>query len=372
MENDEKGLTKRDFLKVGGLGATALAGLAALPTGSSGAEQPSGGGAEKGGAPAEKPVSGGEVRPLLMFQVASHLVGASEWPYRATYLEFRSDRDEAGSFRFFCNAHPNTIREVAERKLDISMVNPAALLKMAYRGIGPFDRAHPVAVIAVLPHYDQLGFAVSQKSGITSLDQIREQRMPLRLSVRGSQDLATGLLVNEVLKAHGFGFADIRAWGGKISYDQPLPNAPSRIGKVKSGELDAIFDEATVQWADLVTGAGMRFLPIEEKSLPKVQALGFKRGVIEKSLYPSLPADVPTVDYSGQPIFCHADAPDVLVTNFCAALEARKNKILWQIGDPRQPPLPLERMCLDGQDTPLDVPLHKAAERFWREKGYLK
>jgi TRAP-type uncharacterized transport system substrate-binding protein len=136
--------------------------------------------------------------------------------------------------------------------------------------------------------------------------------------------------------------------------------------------LDAIFEEAIVMWADVVTAAGMRFLPVEEKYRTKLEALGFKRGVIEKSLYPTLPADVPTIDYSGQPIFCHVDAPDLLVTKFCEALEARKARILWQIGDPHQPPLPLERMCLDAQDTPLDVPLHRVAERFWRQKGYLK
>lgn len=382
MEKEKKGLTKRDFLKVGGLGATALTGLAkggglgitalaslaVLPEGAHSVEN-----MPKGGVPpAEKPVAGGEIRPLLMFQVASHLVGSSEWPYRSAYLEFRSDRDEAGSIRFYCNAHPDTIQEVVERKLDVSMVNPEVMLKMAYRGIGPFDRSHPVAVIAVLPHYDQLGFAVTKKSGITSLGQILEQRFPLRLSVRGSQDLGTGLLVNEVLKAHGFNFGDIQEWGGHISYDQPLPNAPTRIGRVKSGELDAIFDEAISMWGDLVTGAGMHFLPMEEKYSKKVAAVGFKRGVIEKSLYPTLPSDVPTIDYSGQPIFCRADAPDLLVKNFCTALEARKSRILWQIGDPHQPPLPVERMCVDSQDTPLDVPLHRAAERFWRERGYLK
>ncbi|MFC1868847.1 TAXI family TRAP transporter solute-binding subunit [Thermodesulfobacteriota bacterium] len=312
------------------------------------------------------------IRPRLVFEVASEMMGSSRWPYCEPRLELRSQRDEPEVFRFYGACHPDTIREVAERKLDISMVNPEVLLKMAYRGTGPFDRPHPLATIAVIPHYDQLGFAVTQQSGITSLEEIREQRYPLRVSTRGSIDPATGRLINVVLKAYGFSFGHIVSWGGNVSYDQPLPNSPTRIGRVGRDELDAIFDEAISQWGDLVTEAGMRFLPIDEQHLAKLEAEGFKRDTIKRSLYPTLPADVPTVDFSGWPIFCHVDAPDLLITEFCAALEARKDRIQWDIGDLKQPPLPLERMCVDTKEGPLDVPLHRAAERFWRERGYLK
>jgi TRAP-type uncharacterized transport system substrate-binding protein len=48
-------------------------------------------------------------------------------------------------------------------------------------------------------------------------------------------------------------------------------------------------------------------------------------------------------------------------------LEARKDSIGWQ----EPGPLPLELMCRDTPDAPLVIPLHPAAERFWRERGYL-
>ena len=40
----------------------------------------------------QKLISAGEIRPRLMFQVASELVAFGSWPYRAPYLEFRSER----------------------------------------------------------------------------------------------------------------------------------------------------------------------------------------------------------------------------------------------------------------------------------------
>ena len=33
-------------------------------------------------------------------------------------------------------------------------------------------------------------------------------------------------------------------------------------------------------------------------------------------------------------------------------------------------PLPLDRMSVDTREGPLDVPLHPAAEAYWRERGY--
>lgn len=306
-----------------------------------------------------------------MFEVASEMMLSDDWPYREARVEFRSQSGEPGIFRLYGANHPDSLQEMAEGRLDISILNPSALLTMAYRGKGPFEKPIPVATIAVLPHYDQLGFAVTEKSGLRSLDQIRKQRYPLRVSVRGSLDASTSMLVNLVLQAHGFSLEDLVSWGGHISYDQPMPPHPSRIGRVKNDELDAIFEEGILLWGNIVTEAGMRFLPIDDQHLTQLEAMGFRRTVIKRALYPTLPMDIPTVDFGGWPIFTHLGTSDLLIRNFCEALEARKQQILWRISGLDQPPLPLEHMCKDSEDTPFDVPLHPVAERFWREKGYL-
>ena len=61
------------------------------------------------------------------------------------------------------------------------------------------------------------------------------------------------------------------------------------------------------------------------------------------------------------------EADDDLVTQICAGLVARHARIPWEEpGD-----LPVERMAREAPDTPQTVPLHPAAERFWRSRGYL-
>ncbi len=113
--------------------------------------------------------------------------------------------------------------------------------------------------------------------------------------------------------------------------------------------------------------AGMRILPLAAATVQKLEAKGYRRAVLPRAAYPKLPGDVLSLDFSGWTIFVHAEADDALVTSICKSLDARKARIAWEEpGD-----LPVERMAREAPDTPQTVPLHPAAERFWKSRGYL-
>ena len=96
--------------------------------------------------------------------------------------------------------------------------------------------------------------------------------------------------------------------------------------------------------------------------------MGLPRVAITKDEFLTIPEeDVWTIDFSGSPVFTRADAADGIVTPFCAALEARKDRIPWY----RKGPIPLDLMCKSTKEGPLPIPFHPAAERFWRDCGYL-
>jgi TRAP-type uncharacterized transport system substrate-binding protein len=185
--------------------------------------------------------------------------------------------------------------------------------------------------------------------------------------MRGQKDHALHPVVHEVLKTAGFCLDDIVSWGGQVRYDDGLPMKSNRFGAMERGEIDMIIDEAVRGWVNAALEAGMRVLPLDEPMLGKLEALGLRQGVMPKARYPKLAGDLPTLDFSGFAVYTHASVPDAVVTAICAALEARKDRIAWQ----EPGPLPLDNMCRDTPDGPLNIPLHPAAERFWRERGYL-
>ena len=268
-----------------------------------------------------------------------------------------------------------SIREmlaVADREISLTWVNPSVLLTMACRGKGPFKKSLPLRAIAVFPSYDVMGFAVHESTGITSLEQIKKERIPLRLSTghlpRSPRGVgATMFTVGAVLRAAGFSLDDLRKWGGTL-HSAPRPSDPSRRAGIESDAINAVFDEGIKSWANTALENGFRFLPIEGAVLKKMRALGFRPTVMAQAKFHGLRKDVPTLDFSGWPMIVHADMPDKVAYALCEAIKSRKQMIPTD----NYKPLRIAQLCANDAEAPYDAPFHAGAKRYYRERGYLK
>ena len=175
-------------------------------------------------------------------------------------------------------------------------------------------------------------------------------------------------MFEDVASAAGFSREDIARWGGEVLKKGSVPwtHTPTFRALV-NGEVDALFDEAAQFWVPEALNAGLRILSLGASTVEKLEAMGYRRALLPRSAYPRLVSDVLTIDFSGWTVFVHEDAEDRLVEQICAGLEARKRNIPWE--EPGE--LPVERMAKEGLDTPQCVRLHPAAERYWRDRGYL-
>jgi TRAP-type uncharacterized transport system substrate-binding protein len=309
-------------------------------------------------------------RSRLMLETVSELVGANEWRDKQVMIYMRPQGDAKWRTRFYASDGPDSIDMVVNGEADIAICNPGGVLGMALKGKGPYKKPLPLRSIMVMPQFDQLGFAVHPKTGLKTLGDLKRTKYPLRVSLRGQPDHSVHFITNHVLSAFGMTLDDIKSWGGKVVYTEGMPNGPDRLGAVERGELDAVWDEALPRFAAEAIRLGMKFLPVDEPQLKALEADGLMRAAITDKEYPGLGPDVWTVDFSGWPVFCLASAPDEMIYKFCEAMDARRARIPWEDGNGQ--PLPLEKLCKDSKEGPLYLPLHPAAERYWRERGYLK
>jgi TRAP-type uncharacterized transport system substrate-binding protein len=280
--------------------------------------------------------------------------------------------DRKGLSLSFATGSFREIKGVAEGKFSLAWVNPSVLLTMAYRGKGPFRKRLPLRALAVFPSYDVMGFAVHESTGITSLSQIKKERFPLKLSTRlvtssALRENSTMFTVAAVMRAAGFTFAELRKWGGKI-YLASRPSDPARRASIENGTVNAIFDEGIKSWARTALENGFRFLPVEGTVLSSMVAMGYRPTVMHKSRFPGMAQDITTIDFSGWPMIVRADMGDDAAYAICEAIEKRKEVIPTD----NYKPLEMAQLCANDEEAPYDVPLHRGAVRFYRERGYLK
>ena len=280
--------------------------------------------------------------------------------------------DRKGLSLSFATGSFREIKAVAEGKFSLAWVNPSVLLTMAYRGKGPFRKRLPLRTIAVFPSYDVMGFAIHESTGITSLSQIKKERFPLKLSTRlvtpsALRENSTMFTVAAVMRAAGFSFAELRKWGGKVHLAS-RPSDPARRASIENGTVNAIFDEGIKSWARTALENGFRFLPVEGAVLKSMVAMGYRPTIMPKSRFHGMAEDITTIDFSGWPMIVRADMPDEAVYPICEAIEKRKDVIPTD----NYKPLEMAQLCANDEEAPYDVPLHKGAERFYRERGYLK
>ncbi len=263
------------------------------------------------------------------------------------------------------------LRWVAEKKISLAWVNPSVAATLAYKGTGPFRRPLPLRAIAVFPSYDVVGFAVHESLGISSLTEIKEKKIPLRLATRetGAQAIAespTMFTVVAVMKAAGFTIGDLKRWGGRI-HSVERPSDPRRRAAIESGAVDAVFDEGIKSWGQTALDHGFRYVPIEGAVLKRLAAMGYRPSFLPKSEFRGMKSDVQTVDFSGWPMVVHRDMPNDVAHAICEAIELKRRILPTD----NFKPLSLAQLCADDSEAPRGIPLHPGARRFYRERGCL-
>jgi len=256
-------------------------------------------------------------------------------------------------------------RLVGSRKLDIVWLNPSVIATMAYLGKGPFRRSSPLRALAVFPSWDRLVVAVSGKLGIRSMEELKEKRPALRVSVADND--CVNFAIRALLKVHGLKIESFTEWGGVV---EPVvrPSNPRRREGIISGEIDVVIDEGMDSWGQVALDHGMVFLPFSEKALAKLERYGFQRAPLAGGrLKGNIPESTVVVDFSGWPIIMHASLPDELAYHMAAVLDRLREEIPY---DSAQVP-PMSSLCRSTEDGPLNIPLHPGAERYYREHGYL-
>ena len=250
-------------------------------------------------------------------------------------------------------------------ELEAAFVNPSSILTQAYRGVGLYSEPLPVRVLFSYPSWDRFVIAVKPSLGLTSLAEIKEKQLALRVSIREDVTHSTRALVDQLLPLYGFSLNDLEAWGGSFQLNGP-PGDQRRLDAIADGSVDIIFDEGIPGWLPVALDHGMKPLELEAGIMGQMEALGWRDVPLPKERFPALDRDYRCIDYSGWPLYTRASLPDEDAYKICAALGERADEM--PLGGDF---IDVGQLGRDTEATPLDVPLHPGAERWFREHGHI-
>lgn len=309
------------------------------------------------------------VRSKMLWEIALGYAGDPSIPYYgnrdvAIFVGNASGERFTPSLRLSPGS-PALATSVCRGDLDAAFVNPSALLTQAYLGRGLFEQPLPVRVLACYPSWDRFVIAVRRGSGVRSLADVAARRPPLRASVREDATHSTRVLLDQLLPLYGFSLADFQNWGGGLQLNGP-PGDPRRLAALRQGSVDIVFDEGIGTWLPIALENGYEPLVLEEEVLSRLEELGWRRAVLPRERYAALAADSVCIDYSGWPLYTRAALPEEDAYRICAAIGERVEEIPWESSFAS-----LAQLAGGSEATPLEVPLHPGAERWYRERGYL-
>ncbi len=258
----------------------------------------------------------------------------------------------------------NNVRWVTGQKAEIGVCT-SVHMRSAIQGIHDYKgvKHSDLTSIATIKRPAWIGLAIRHDIGISGLRQVKKRKYPLRILASRPDK---GLLLDIILTHYGLNLQEIESWGGRFIKWSGIG------GYVREGAVDMMLGNIYLGytahsrcWYEATTLFDMRFLSLDETLIAElIKKYGYKSGTIPHGLFRGVDRDVPTVVDDYLFIYCLKSQPAKLVRLVAEGLD--KNSKLFKH---TRSAFYYERD--EVWKNPM-IPLHPAAEEYYRSKGYMK
>lgn len=202
---------------------------------------------------------------------------------------------------------PNVIL-VSTNKVQLGIAH-SSFLKMAAEGSEPFPKKFEnIRALAVLYGEAAEHFIINQKSGITSFEDIKDRKYPLKVNLN-TKDSFMEIVGKKSMEVYGITYDDIKSWGGSVDF----MSMGASIDLMRDGKIEAYSNVIQVPSSNVVDASSnldLGLLSMSQEAIDKINAeLGTYQSVISKDKYTFLKEDVQTVA-AKVVLFTNAELPD--------------------------------------------------------------
>jgi TRAP transporter TAXI family solute receptor len=204
----------------------------------------------------------------------------------------------------------------------------------------------------------------SSKLGISSVREIREKKIPVKIYTQPVGALGE-FAGRQLLRAIGTSYNDVRAWGGSTAH----VGYNVIVDAFKDGRADVLFAVITPKHpsvSEIANDGNVKFLGLDPETTKALLPLGYAAATMPANTFKSQPEPVVTVGFPTV-LITNKEMPDaVAYTVTRTVIENKDALVRGHAGlaefDPKTA----------WQPDKVGIPLHPGAEKAYREKGWMK
>ena len=207
--------------------------------------------------------------------------------------------------------------------------------------------------------------AIAQKKlGISSLAEIKEKKLPVKLHTLTVGSIGE-LGARQLLREYGITYADLKTWGGSAAH----VGYKVIIDSMRDGRTDLLIAVVTPKHpsiTEIATFADVKFLTLPPERVKGLVTLGYEPATMPANEFKNQPEAIQTVGFPTV-LISNTALPDAVAYTITKTICENKEALVrghagFADFDPRDAWKPEK----------VGVPLHPGAERYYREKGWVK
>lgn len=230
----------------------------------------------------------------------------------------------------------------------------------ALKGEAPFKgrQLSNLRLVAVMNPTTVLHFLVNAEIGVKNINEIKDRKIPLRVSVN-RQGTLMDVGAEAILQSYGISYKDIEDWGGKV---HKIPG-PESLALWGAGQLDGSIDATQIphsRYIEMAQKHEVRLLPLDPENQKHInEVLGTYSLTIPAGTYTFQKEDCPTVS-AQLVLLTSAEQSDEVVTTVLKAMTENID-YLHNIHSN------LRVLSPEVMSSNTTLPMHPAAQKFFQE-----
>ena len=209
----------------------------------------------------------------------------------------------------------DNIIAVGEGRADLGIATPYFLTGHARAGRKPFvDKAYPISEFGGISHNDRLMCVVRPELGVSTLEEIAEKQLPVRIVVdEGEQtDDMMKISTRAILDYYGITDDAVRSWGGEI-LDADFGPVEAVLALMQNRADLVINESVPMPMWDSLMRQGAQLISFSDDLLDMLERdYGFVRRELPHDRFGEKGRGVQTLDWSDYVVFGRDDIDDEL------------------------------------------------------------